>query len=214
VKAVSGQGARSDLMAVKSMLDAKVSIRDVADAHFAEYVRYGKMFAQYAAMRSEPRTTMPIVILLIGAPRTGKTRTANAIAAALGTVYYVPAPKGSGLYFDNYFQEDSILIDEMNGNVMTPTFFNRLCDRYPMSVPVHGSGNVNFTSKYIFVTSNYLPHQWWKNASYGALMGRVSILLKFFNKSPPRATLRGRDFCEATSNNWPISMSKRVRPNE
>lgn len=105
------------------------------------------------------------MILLVGPSGTGKSRTAHLLASLLGSVYFVPSPKGSGLYFDDYDGETSIILDEFDGNVMTPTAFNSLCDRYPYTLPSHGSAGSQMESRYIFVCSNYLPKYWWRKRS-------------------------------------------------
>lgn len=128
------------------------------------------------------RNTMPIVFLFCGIAGAGKSRTANTLAAFLGSVFVVPTAKSSGLYFDGYRQERSIIIDDMDGARCTPGFFKQLCDRYAFTVPVHGRGNVNFNSPYIFITTNRVPKQWWKNQSdteTKAIMRRFSCIIFF-----------------------------------
>ena len=54
-------------------------------------------------------------------------------------------------------------MDEFDGSRMKPTDFNELCDEHEYVLPVHGSAGHQMVSKYIFIGSNYLPKQWWKN---------------------------------------------------
>ena len=96
-------------------------------------------------------------------------------------------PKGSGSYYDGYMQQATFILDEMNGNCMTPQTFNRLVDRYPVDIPVHG-GSVPFNSPYIIITSNYHPKYWWKNRAPHEVeqtLRRLHLTIKFLKTSPP-----------------------------
>lgn len=141
-----------------------------------------------SVFRKPDRDMMPSVFVFCGTPGTGKSRTAHQIANYLGSVFRVPTAKSSGLYWDGYEQQDVIILDDFNGNRCKPDFFKQLCDRYPFSVPVHQRGNVNFNSRYIFITSNYAPRFWWSKmtpADIGAMHRRFSCL-RFFGYIKPK----------------------------
>lgn len=157
------QGNRSDLIAAKEMIDKKARLRDVEDAHFATFVRHRKFFVDYKRRRTEERNFKTRVCLFVGPPGKGKSTLMKIIARRLGSVYHVPAKKGSGLYFDDYDGEDVMIIDEFDGNVCPPTFFNGLADEHPFVLPAHGSAGHQMVSKFLFVGSNYAPKFWWKS---------------------------------------------------
>jgi len=183
-----GQGTRSDLRALQAALDANEPIRDLYHSHFATMARVEKFAINYRRISRPPRDWPMTVFVLVGAPKTGKTRTAWKLASMLGTVFNVPFAKASGLYWDDYDGETSVIIDEFDGSRMSPKFFNLLTDRYPVSVQVHGGAGHQFVSRYVFITSNIPPRQWWPNAqiaSVGALFRRITVLLKFFRTPPP-----------------------------
>lgn len=138
---------------------------ELQDEHFASFIRYGKAFKEYKRQITRPRTTKTTVILIIGPSGTGKSRFGHLLASYLGSVYKVPQPKGSGLYWDDYDGQDVTLIDEFDGSYMRPTFFNTLCDRYECVVPAHGGAGHQFVSKYLIIISNYHPRYWWKKRS-------------------------------------------------
>ncbi|ALE29711.1 replication associated protein [Lake Sarah-associated circular virus-31] len=143
----------------------------------------------YSELKIKPRNTKPTVLLLVGPSGTGKSRTAYQLAQFLGlTIYVVPPTKGgSGLRFDGYNQQDVCIIDEVDGSSFTPTFFNLLCDWYEMKVPVHGTANLQFTSPYIILCSNYLPKYWWKSRSRDQVKQttrRIDITIPFFRRTP------------------------------
>lgn len=94
----------------------------------------------------------------------------------------MPQPKGSGLYWDDYDSQTCVFIDEMDGNYMTPTFFNTLCDRYECVVPVHGGAGHQMVAKYIVICSNYHPKFWWKKRKPDQIfqtVRRVDVLIPF-----------------------------------
>jgi len=146
--------------------------------------------ARSALRGGAARNEMPSVFLFVGTAGTGKSRTAHQIASYLGDVFVVPTAKSSGLYFDGYRNERSIIIDDFDGARCAPGFFKQLCDRYAFSVPVHGSGNVNFNSPFIFITSNRAPRWWWKNQSkteQAAIMRRFACI-RFFGYCTKKAS--------------------------
>lgn len=156
------QGARSDLLDIQIKLDNKVPLLQLQNDHFASCARHGKFFKEYKRTHTRPRNKKTTVWLIIGPSGRGKSNFADSMARAMGTTYKVPPKKGSGLYFDDYDGQDCMIIEEMNGDKMTPEFFNELCDRYEMVIPVHGSAGHQFVSKHLFITTNYHPKFWWK----------------------------------------------------
>jgi len=185
----AGQGARSDILSVKNAIDNGASRAELYEHHFSTFLRLEKGFSNYKRFKQAVRDFKTEVFLFVGTPGTGKTRTVMNLARYLGTYYKVMAPKGSGVYFDDYDGQDVIVIDEMDGNFCTPTFMNSLCDRYPFVLPVHGAAGSQMTSKYILITSNYHPKFWWKKHNIQSFMRRVTFTFKFLPLSPPRRTV-------------------------
>jgi len=185
----TGQGTRTDVLAVKTAIDEGASRSDLYEEHFQTYSRIERFVNNYRAFIRPPRDSPPVVLLFIGLAGRGKTRSATIFANALGSVYFAPRPKGSGSYFDNYDGQDVFFVDEMSGAFCTPTFFNCLLDRYPMELPVHGGVGHQFTSSYIIITANLLPSMWWKNFNVAALMRRITVVFKFFPLVPKRRTV-------------------------
>jgi len=187
---VSGvtQGKRTDLSRLQAALDSGAPLPEIYRSHFSTMSRVEKFAINYRRITTAPRNFATQVWVLCGAPGTGKTRTAWLLASSLGSVYNVPMQKQSGLYWDDYGGQDCVILDEFGGDRCTPKFFNQLCDRYPFTVPIHGGGGHQFVSRYVFLTTNYPPRQWWPNAqaaSVGALLRRICGVLKFFRSPPP-----------------------------
>lgn len=189
--AVKRQGQRTDIEDVQKRLKDGESLSTIADDHFQLFLQYGRGLREYQAMQMKERTHAPAVWLFVGLSGWGKSRTARAIAEHIGSVYYVSQPKGSGLYWDGYAQQKTVVLDEMDGNVMTPTMFNRLCDHAPTTVAIHG-GQVSFNSPLIILTSNYLPKYWWKNRKGDQVtqtMRRIQHII-FFGRTTVHPSVR------------------------
>jgi len=159
------QGKRSDLNDVKEKVDKMISLKRIHDENFGTMIRYGRAIKEYKRQVTKPRNFPTITILLVGPSGVGKSRFATEFCKLLGTVYKVPKPKNSGLYWDDYDGETVTFLDEFDGNYMRPTDFNELADRYEYVVPVHGGAGHQFVSKYLVICSNYLPKYWWKKRS-------------------------------------------------
>ncbi len=172
------QGKRSDLILLKRKIDEGLSDKALWEQCFSTMMRNHRAVKVYKKTISVPRDFICNVLVFVGPTDTHKSHMAMILgkSGAFGSFFVVPSTKGSGLYFDGYDDHDCILIDEMDGNRCTPTFLNSLCDRYEFSVPVHGSGNVNFRASTIIICSNYVPKDWWKKShNISPFMRRISL---------------------------------------
>lgn len=152
----------------------------------AAMMHFNKVPAVRAVFRNEdrgPREVMPSVFLFVGPTGTGKTRTAHAIAEHLGSTYIVPDARGSGLYWDGYLQQESVIIDDFDGSRCKPGFLKQLCDRRAFTVAPIGRPNIEFNSPNIFITSNRVPKAWWPKAAsptdVSAIMRRFCCIRYF-----------------------------------
>lgn len=193
------QGKRSDLLEVKEALDAGVALKRVHEDHFSTFIRFGRALKEYKRTITEPRNFKSKVILFVGPPGVGKSTVAKILAKKIGSVYRVPAPKGSGLYYDDYDGQDVMLVDEFDGHVMKPTDFNALCDEHECVLPVHGGAGHQMISPYIFIVSNYTPKTWWKKRNASQLRQttrRIDVVFKMGMRSAPQAP--GPVLCDGT----------------
>lgn len=194
---MSAQGQRADLLEIKREIDRGVSMKRLwrDEYSFPTMVKYHRAFETYMRVSTAPRDHKPCVFLVIGPAGMGKTRTAIELAQNLGSWYIVP-PKATGFWCDDYAQQTSFIIDEMNGSKMTPEFFNQLVDWAPMNVPSHGSAGHQFTSKYVFVCTNYHPKYWWKHRTVDNVkqtMRRIDVIIKMF---PPPKVVHACPHCK------------------
>lgn len=153
---ISKPGKRSDLLAVKRMIDEGKSETEVADAHFGSWCRYRKSFAAYKKLKTENVQVEKEVHVFYGDAGTGKTRR---VYDTEGNDIY---SKPDGAWFDGYDDQEVVLFDDYTGDLPLSQFL-KLLDRYPMQVPVKG-GFRNWCPKRIYITSNLSPEEWYPKA--------------------------------------------------
>lgn len=182
---LSHQGQRSELLEIQRELHRpEASLKRVAEDHFGEWVKFNKAFAEYRRkVVAQPRRTKTQVFLFVGPPGRGKSTMMRLIAERVyqSSFYKVPAPKGSGLYFDDYDHQPIMIIDEFDGDWMKPKFFNLLADEHECVLPVHGGAGHQMTSKLLLIGSNYSPKYWWKHRSpvqFAQTTRRIDVTFK------------------------------------
>lgn len=144
------RGQRSDLLAVKELIDSGATMAEVASLHFGDFIRYARGFEKYAALHA-PRTQREVTVYCLwGAPGTGKTRL---VFEREPHLFISSDPTLQ--WFDGYQGEPAALIDDFRGEC-SPSFILRLLDRYPVKVPIKG-GFAQWIPERIYITSNCAP---------------------------------------------------------
>lgn len=177
------QGQSVALTEVATSLKRGAPLREIADSHPVEMIRHASGIAKFQVLVAKPRPDdlETLCFVFYGAGGTGKSTFARKLASYLGPrTFKVPSAKGSGLYWDGYAQGDVVLIDEFKGNRMQPTEFNQLIDRGPHQVPVHG-GTTEFNSRYVLITTNVNPRNWWDIEYMRSLRRRIILFPIFRN---------------------------------
>jgi len=161
----SSENTEARLKQLKTMIEAKATDKDLADADFEMFIRYSKGLNHYRMITSEPRNHETEVIVIQGPTGTGKSKYCM---DNYPNAYW----KQRSQWWDNYVEQDTVILDEFYAWLPYDTLL-RLCDRYPLLVECKG-GQVNFNSKTIVITTNSLPESWYKNVYFKAFIRRVT----------------------------------------
>ncbi len=164
-------GRRTDLEILKEDLDAGMSLKEISDDHFHSYLRFGKMIKEYQVLhRQNTRDWQTQTVVYWGEPGVGKSR--RALEEGGLDAYWLARTEGTP-WWDGYDGHDVVVIDEFMVGMIRRDIMCRLCDRYPLLVPVKG-GMIPFVAKRIIITSNHPPSEWYPRIGLGPLERRLS----------------------------------------
>lgn len=149
-----GQGARNDLNDIKEIIDEGGTWNDIRDSHYSHSIRYRRALLEDIEDRKSHRTWATELHIHWGDTGTGKSRNC---AESFPNAYW----KTRGPWWDGYEGQEIVIIDEFYG-WLPFSDFQRMCDRYPWSVPVKG-GFRKFLAKQVHVTCNVPWTDWWPN---------------------------------------------------
>lgn len=172
---LKGQGARSDLTALKNEIDAGTSYERIRELDYGYALRYQRAIKNDIEYCRKPRSWPTELYIYWGATGTGKTRKAF---ESYPEAYW----KTRGEWWDDYEGHETVIIDEFYGWLPISEML-RLCDRYPMQVPVKG-GFRKFVAKRIIITSNVRYTEWWPSiektgAVFLAFERRITMCTEF-----------------------------------
>lgn len=188
---------RKDIVLFKDAILSGASEASLWQEFTMQMARYRPMFKTlftYGTTATVPRVLprrdrAPIVTVLIGAPRSGKTRH---VYDAHGPEDLFAVPLSDGFWMDGYAQQEAALFDEFTGNMALSRLL-QITDRYPIRVASKGAFLLWGPPKYIYFTSNLDPRDWYETFLYRkdgtihrdrtlllqALFGRFSFVLRF-----------------------------------
>lgn len=95
----------------------------------------------------------PVLEVHYGPPGTGKSRR---IFQSFPEAY----PKPSGKWWDYYNLQETVVLDDFDGCMLSFGDFKRVVDRYPTYVQVKGSTIPLLATRFI-ITTNVYPSHWW-----------------------------------------------------
>lgn len=160
-------GVKTTLINYKRKIDDGQLVEDIAEdeTYFPTYVQYRSGLREYKRhirrKQKQNDREQPDVYVRIGPAGSGKTRWMD---DQFGLDGWVQAPDNTGQWFDQC-DRDVILFDDVEAGSVPPlSLWKRLCDRYPLEVPIKG-GFITWKPKVIVFTSNQHPFQWWKDLS-------------------------------------------------
>lgn len=149
------QGARTDMSRLLSR-SLEIPEAELFEEFPGQMIRYHKGVEHYRQLKRPKRHHQMQNIVVYGESGVGKSY----FSMSYPDVYVVPEPKGSGLYWDGYAGQETVVLDDMTGRFMKYRTLLRLLDRHPFQVPYHG-GQMEFSSKTIVMTSNTHPSEWY-----------------------------------------------------
>ncbi len=168
------RGERSDLEMIKKMLDEDVTMLEIAQDQFGDYLRYHQGMSKYRQLVQKQKSAEfreVEVVVHTGSTGTGKTRKAMESAS-----FMIQADQLD--WWDGYEGEKTICIDEYANQVNITRLLN-LLDGYQLRLPVKGGFTYARWTK-IYITTN-LP-ELHENAKYQhreALARRITNTVDF-----------------------------------
>ena len=150
------QGSRSDLVELANRVKSGANLKLISDEFPSDFLRYSNGIQRLIALNPQRRMFKTEVYWFHGPTGTGKSKTVYEMINF--DSFYVKNPTHK--WWDGYFGQDDIIIDDYRADFMKFAELLRLFDRYPMQLEVK-CGTVEFTSKRIFLTSPRGPEETW-----------------------------------------------------
>lgn len=158
------QGERTDWKNALTQLDSGNHITEVVQTQ-PQLLPTIRALERYKQLTLKPKHRDVKVILLVGAPGTGKSRWAY---DSYPNLYSKP----EGQWYDGYTGQDTLLLDDYYGDIPYSQFL-KVLDRYPLQVPVKG-GYIYAQWTTVIITSNKPITQWGYYGELTALERRIT----------------------------------------
>ena len=167
----SKKRSSGNLTLIKEKLDEGWTEAQIADEYFGDWVRHFRAFRAYKLIKQKPRylSEVPEIIVIYGPTGTGKSRYCLQFSGS----YW----KQRSNWWDNYSGENTVILDEFYGWIPYDLLLI-LCDRYPLMLETKG-GQVHCLANRVIITSNSLPHTWYKNCYFKSFERRVTTWFYF-----------------------------------
>lgn len=163
------QGKRSDLLAVKKLLEEGKDLVDIAydDTHFGTVMHNLRSFMYYqlAARKKRAKEGLleaPEVIVYVGKSGTGKSWHCRNDPDYIKSGFKFMVQQSGKCYFDGYAGESTIWFDEFSGSTIEFNKFLQLADMYEFTGEIKG-GAVDVFRKKILISTTVWPFDWWPN---------------------------------------------------
>lgn len=166
------QGNRRDIADIMDSIKNGETDIETAENNPSQWVQYGRRFEDFRRLIMPRRTWKSEVFVFWGAAETGKTKKC-----------WEMAPDAADVSWHNgfcigYHGEEDVIIDDFEDTAIPRNTFLKMTDRYPMVMNVK-NGEINWSPKRIFITSNYPPESWYALANADpAVMRRLDHVEK------------------------------------
>lgn len=167
------QGRRVDIEDMVEQVQQGAKAKDLWKRNPTLMTQYHRSFERCRYDMLEDRTEAPKVHWFWGGTGTGKTRTAFESSESC----YI---KDGTKWWDGYFQQESIIIDDFDGQWPYRDLL-RLLDRYPYSGQVKG-GYVKVNSPNIYITCEHKPDHFWEDTELAQVLRRITEVRIFKRK--------------------------------
>lgn len=160
-----GQGERTDLSTIQTLLKDGIEEVDLLERYPAQFVRYHKAFTYIRNLYARKNQKLRSVVgfLLYGPTGSGKSYRVWQRESFSPAKLFAPDLSKGTLWWDGYDGQGAILLDDYNGQVDVTTLL-RLLDGYPLSLPIKGSFTVAAYTT-VYFTSNKKAQDWYPQAS-------------------------------------------------
>lgn len=191
-------GLRTDLLALRDAAKGGRTLKDIIedDKLYTTLARHPKILDKLFEIYEPQRTATTELHLVFGPPGTGKT---TYVLASCPDAYWKQAGTG---WWDGYRGQPDVVIEEFKG-WMPFHWILRLADKPPLMVEVKG-GQRHFIARRLWITSNFLPADWWKLEDQGrldAIYRRITKVYYFHALGQHRDYDSWTAFWEAESKN-------------
>nr|WDW25890.1 MAG: replication-associated protein [Cressdnaviricota sp.] len=166
---ISISGKTRGLDRAVEMVKQRATDTEIAEEMPAVWVRHYKGLVELRRalkITAEQRTEPPEIWILWGPSGTGKSR----FAKECWPDAFWKAPNNQ--WWDGYWGQDTVVLDDFTGRWMSLTDCQRLMDPNPLHVEIKGS-MVPLVAKRLVFTSNYHPDTWYAKDEHGTIMRRV-----------------------------------------
>lgn len=167
VGSLPSQGSRSDLMEVITYIQEHPLVTELELWQMAPLlmIQYGKRLLHLARISRPQRRFQTAIICLWGPSGTGKSYRVDRWAMEAGVELYVMPTRPSATsepWADGYDSQPIVLLEDFEATVPFRILL-QMMDPYRLQMPIKG-GFVNFAPRYLVMTSNINPNDWYKRS--------------------------------------------------
>jgi len=159
IGALPQPGKRTDLHEVCDAMREGNTLRQIAETHPVQIVKYSKGLLYYRSLLAKPRdvNSPPKIFWIHGPTGCGKSRFVYELAMAIAKgVDNIWSTSSDLKWFDGYDGQKVAIFDDFRPKEVSFSFLLRVLDRYPLQVPIKGS-YTNWNPEYIFITAPHDP---------------------------------------------------------